>query len=218
MAMRLGPIGMWIALGIFGLTGGSFSPGTAAEEQPAAADWGTFEGKPQLEPAPDAGGPTLRENFSYRDPRKKVWTAEKGFVFAGKSLPRAVRDVLGDSCRDAALVHDAACARPQGAAADTHLMLYEACRACGLPDAKAKLAYVLSLRCGPRWETKKVQEVRARRDANGAEIVYAVERDVISDFVAAVEPDPAMVRRLQRFIENRDPTLETLRNLKPKNP
>lgn len=221
MAMRPGPIGMWILLGIFGLIG-AFSPGMAAEEKPAAAEWGSFKGEPQLAPAPDGSGLMLREDFSYRDPRKKVWTAEKGFVFAGTSLPRAVRDVLGDPfkgpCRDAALVHGAACARPKGSSADTHAMLYEACRARGLPDAKAKLVYVLSLRCGPRWETKMVQEIRARRDANGAEIVYAVEREVIADFVAAVEPDPAMVRRLQRFIENRDPSLETLRNLKPKSP
>lgn len=55
----------------------------------------------------------LRESFTFVDSRGHTWTAPKGFIFDGTTIPRALWTVFGDpfigDYRRAAVIHDMHC-------------------------------------------------------------------------------------------------------------
>ena len=53
--------------------------------------------------------------------------------------------------RNASVVHDVACEKRDRPWEDVHLMFYEACRAGGVAEQKAKLMYAAVYHFGPRW-------------------------------------------------------------------
>lgn len=115
------------------------------------ASHGNFFGTPKTEwlVANLAGDREMRllEDFSFKDPKKRIWLAPKGSIINGASIPRPLWCTVGspytDDYRQASIVHDVACiphmTKEARKAADE--MFYHACIAGGCGYWQAKLLY-----------------------------------------------------------------------------
>ena len=123
--------------------------------------FGLFSGEPETRwlSSPLKGRlMVLTEEFSFTEASTgRVWTAPKGLVVDGASIPRALWTMIGSpftgNYRRASVVHDKACLDfptdgPERKAADA--MFYAACRAGGCGRWQAKVLY-LGVRIGSTW-------------------------------------------------------------------
>lgn len=138
----------------------------------------------------------LLEDFAYIDSKGVTWTAPKGSIVDGASIPRPLWTVVGSpftgEYRNASVVHDTACdtrARPWK---DVHRMFYEASRSGGVGEEKAKVLYAAVYHFGPRWA------------ANGTPIMFARSRPPDDEF-----------RELKSFVETSNPSLEEIEQFSP---
>lgn len=117
-------------------------------------------------------GMELIDDFWFDDRSGRRWTAPKGLVTDGASIPQALWTLVGSpftgDYRRAALVHDQACKLAASAAErrSADRMFYEACRAGGCPVRDAVLLY-LGVRIGAYFPgvaawTTAVETVRPR--------------------------------------------------------
>ena len=97
----------------------------------------------------------LLDDFSYVDSKGMTWAAPKGSVVDGASIPQVLWSVVGSpytgEYRSASVVHDVACVKRDKPWQDVHRMFYEACRAGGVGEQKAKLMYSAVYHFGPKW-------------------------------------------------------------------
>jgi hypothetical protein len=98
----------------------------------------------------------LLEEFRFRDGNDRVWTAPKGAVLDGWSVPRELRALPGqpleNEYRKAAVLHDfhsRARAEPWQA---VHRMLHAAALAEGVPPIEANTLFMTVYASGWRWE------------------------------------------------------------------
>lgn len=96
----------------------------------------------------------LLRSFGFKDSDGKVWTAPRGSVVNGASIPAALwtfgPPYVGDY-RFASVIHDHYCVSQTETWEDTHYMFYEACRAGGVGLIKAKAMWAAVHFGGPRW-------------------------------------------------------------------
>lgn len=97
----------------------------------------------------------LLEDVSFIDNKGVVWTAHKGDLIDGASIPRAFWAMFGSPFvglyRRPSVIHDVYCKSKEKPFADTHQMFYEACLSDGVGRKKAMLAGQAVKRFGPRW-------------------------------------------------------------------
>ena len=97
----------------------------------------------------------LLEDFTYIDPLGRRWTARRGLIINGASIPRALWTIVGSpftgEYRNASVVHDAACALQIDTWEHTHEMFYYAMRAGGVGDRRALFMFAAVYHYGPRW-------------------------------------------------------------------
>jgi hypothetical protein len=113
------------------------------------ADHGFFSGNPKTEWLVNAGGEDrtmlLLEDFSFNDPDGRLWSAPKGSVVNGASIPRPLWSTVGspytDDYRRASVVHDVACNTAGIIRKEADVMFFHACRAGGCSPAQAKILY-----------------------------------------------------------------------------
>ncbi|MFO0900495.1 MAG: DUF1353 domain-containing protein [Pirellulales bacterium] len=200
----------WFALRGFWLRP---DPGVSGQQ------WGKFPTSAKVEFLDDGRLLKLLEDFSYVDPRGKVWQAPKGLVIDGASIPRAFWTIVGGPLkgqyRNASIVHDQECDQKTHAWQDVHYMFYEACRCGGVSDRQGKILYYAVYHFGPRWELRKVYESKTTEDPDGKVRELSVERTVAESLPTPAPPSQAQLDRLQRRIEADNPSLETLRSLDP---
>lgn len=122
---------------------------------PGQGSWGHFMGDPAARWSPDGQRMFLIEEFSYVDPKFNQWTAPKGAVLDGASIPRAFWTVVGSPYRGkyryASIVHDYYCNARSRSWEAVHFMFYQACMAAGTGHTHAKLLYYAVRHFGPRW-------------------------------------------------------------------
>ena len=124
---------------------------------------------------------SLLRDFSFTDPKKKVWSAPAASVIDGASIPRALWTIVGSpytgDYRRASIVHDVACDQAgsdgkKRRAADR--MFFHACRAGGCSIWQSTVLY-LGVRIGaaasdvPAWHAAVAMETagpRIRRTAD----------------------------------------------------
>ena len=118
--------------------------------------WGSFEGRV----AAEWTGPRnmrLTRDFTYVDPRGKRWTAPRGAVIDGASIPQFLWSFIGSpftgSYRDASVVHDYYCDTMREDWRAVHRMFYHAMRARGVSERRAKWMFAAVYGFGPRWIT-----------------------------------------------------------------
>lgn len=133
--------------------------------------FGEFSGNPRTEWLVDADGADrdmrLLEDFWYRDPDGRRWSAPAGSIVNGASIPRPLWATVGspftDNYRRASIVHDVACHDPAVSRREADAMFYHACRAGGCSARQARLLYA-GVRLGS-WARIAAQapELTARR-------------------------------------------------------
>jgi len=97
----------------------------------------------------------LLESVVYCDSEGRLWTAPKGSVVDGASIPRFFWRFIGSpfvgKYRKASVIHDVYCVTKERPHKDTHRMFYEAMLASGVGRFKAWVMYSAVKCCGPRW-------------------------------------------------------------------
>ncbi len=181
---------------------------------PPGTDWGHFRGQLRLELV---GGRDARlvTNFGYIDPHGKDWSAPRGSIVNGASIPQMFWSFVGGpwdgAYRQASVVHDVACETMQEPWQDTHRMFYEACRCGGVDERTAKLMYWAVHHFGPRWEVRTTiaQEVRV---IDGRSVTVDVPTTK-PQRIATVAPTAAQWQQAQRYFQSENPELDAIRGL-----
>ena len=103
-------------------------------------------------------------DIKYTDPSGKVWTAPKGTITDGASIPEKLSSIFGGKLNpthlNAAIVHDAYCGIANKGQANycketwqnTHRMFYQACLKNGKDKLSAGTMYAGVRLGGPRWD------------------------------------------------------------------
>ena len=118
---------------------------------------GSFSGEPiarwRTERGPDRQM-EMYEDFSFTDPKGKVWSTPADYEVNGASIPRPLWSLVGSpftgDYRRASIVHDKACDEVVGDPAGRRAadrMFFHACRAGGCSTKEATLLY-LGVRIG----------------------------------------------------------------------
>ena len=120
-----------------------------------ADSYGEFVGTVKAEWLDDGRKMRLLEDFAYVDQWDHRWNAPKNWVVDGASIPRFAWTIIGGpfegKYRNASVVHDVECDRKQSAWEDVHEMFYNAMRAAGVSEIRAKIMYAAVYHFGPRW-------------------------------------------------------------------
>ncbi len=97
----------------------------------------------------------LNQDFTFVDSAGLSWTAKKNAVVDGASIPQVFWTTFGPpfvgDYRRASVVHDYYCVVRTRSSEATHRMFYEACRAGGVGEARAKVMYAMVRTFGPSW-------------------------------------------------------------------
>jgi hypothetical protein len=161
--------------------------------------FGHFEGTVKTEWVEANRKMQLLENFDYVDPRGTRWPAPKGSIIDGASIPQVLWSVVGSpytgEYRNASVVHDVACVKRDRPWQDVHRMFYEACRAGGVGEQKAKLMYAAVYHFGPRWSP------------GGTSMFFLRTMPVEEEFA-----------QLKSYVESGDRSLEQIEKFAPERP
>ncbi len=148
------PFAVAIVSLLFGATGCQHFLHTAPVPIPITSP-STFSGVPRTEWLLDGRNMVALEPFTYWDAANVNWTAPRGTVTDGASIPKAFWSLIGGPYegvyRDAALLHDYQCCAKQRPWRAVHRMFYEAMMARGEAPWRAKLMYFAVYHFGPRW-------------------------------------------------------------------
>lgn len=129
---------------------------TIASSQGPQYPNGRFSGAPIVELGDGGRKVRLVEEFSYVDPREKIWRVPKDTIVDGASIPRAFWSVVGGpfegTYRDASIIHDHYCTVRTEPWQDVHRMFYYGMLARGTLPGKAKAMYYAVRVGGPRWK------------------------------------------------------------------
>ena len=117
---------------------------------------GTFSGPVKVEwLVDDSRLMRVLEFLYYTDSSGKVWSADKGDIINGASIPRTFWWLTGSPYvgryRRASVIHDVYCERKNRPAQEVHDVFYEMMKADGVPRWKAYLMYQAVDKFGPRW-------------------------------------------------------------------
>lgn len=146
----------------------------------------------------------LLEDFSYVDPKGKIWLAPKGSLTDGASIPRALWTLVGapfeGQYREAAVVHDVYCETKSQPHQDVHRIFYYATRAAGVSEFYSKVLYGGVVAGGPKW-------------SKGSSNCFAGCHSAIT-VPSQIETTPNFTeddaKRLAAWIESKSPTLEEI--------
>ena len=139
----------------------------------------------------------LLDDFAYVDPAGVLWKAPKDSVVDGASIPQVLWSVVGSpytgEYRNASVVHDVACEKRDKPWQDVHRMFYEACRAGGVGEQKAKLMYAAFYHFGPKWAP------------GGARMLFM-----------RTMPEEKEFEQLKTFVETENPSLDQIEKFEPR--
>jgi hypothetical protein len=96
--------------------------------------------------------------FTFTDSKRVTWEVPKGYVSNGASIPRAYWSVVGPPLTSdytiPMILHNYHATLRQRSSDDVNAMYYEALRAAGVGEQKAKVLYAAASQFGPHWEDK----------------------------------------------------------------
>ena len=192
---------------------------------------GRFEGQIVTNWNEDGRTMTLLEDFTYYDSKGKRWSAPKGAIVDGASIPASLWSYVGgpytSKYRIASVIHDVACDLKKENWEEVHRMFYNACLCAGLGETRAKLMYWAVYQGGPRWGADK-KEIKTAPAEEGPFLAEAAEkapaeaktrakmaapRRLMYKMAPAPGPpriDQQSLEEMERLIESGDLSLEEL--------
>ncbi|HSY51140.1 MAG TPA: DUF1353 domain-containing protein [Thermoanaerobaculia bacterium] len=143
--------------------------------RPANRGVGRFEGTPKVEYLNGATRVRLLEEFAYHDCTGRRWTAPKGLVSDGASIPRELWTIVGSPMMGphffAGLLHDARYRLADCTKEEADLLLWDACLCGGTSEADAlAIAEGVAVGGAGAWA-----ENAAKRAACGADLAKLLE-------------------------------------------
>ncbi|CAJ0810702.1 MULTISPECIES: DUF1353 domain-containing protein [Ralstonia] len=171
---------LWV-LSVGALSAAFISPSIAADE------FGHFEGELLVKFMDNGRDVRLLQPYSYIDPAQRRWTAPKGFVSDGASIPKWAWSFVGgpldDKYRNAAVIHDVGCVERKQKWEIVHLTFYNAMRAAGVSESLAKVMYAAVYHFGPRWT---VTTLPKKYSSLGEALAY--QSKATEEFRAYIQP------------------------------
>ena len=158
---------------------------SAMAGSPASAqEFGSFKGEFDVRFLPDGRNMKLLNDVVYRDADGMKWTAPKGSITDGASIPQSLWTTIGapftGKYRNAAVIHDHYCDVKTRKWRKTHMAFYNSSRAAGVSLIRAEVMYYAVYRFGPRW-----QQPRSRsRAAGDSSVIVFKPRIIASEFEA----------------------------------
>ncbi|MBB5699157.1 DUF1353 domain-containing protein [Sphingomonas yantingensis] len=111
---------------------------------------------PQTEWLPGSSRMRLLRDFRYRDPQGLMWTAKKGALVDGASIPRLAWTIAGSPYdppyREASVIHDYYCDTMLRSWEATHRVFLDAMLTSGTEKVEAGSKWWAVHRAGPRWD------------------------------------------------------------------
>lgn len=105
----------------------------------------------------------LLADFQFVDRSNVAWTAPRGWIIDGASIPQIAWSIAGGPFegpyRDASVIHDVACDQKARTWEAVHLAFHDAMRARGVGPIRAKLMYAAVYAFGPRWPSETLEVV-----------------------------------------------------------
>lgn len=105
----------------------------------------------------------LVADFQFVDRSGVAWSAGKGSIIDGASIPQIAWSVAGGPYegpyRDASVIHDVACVQKTHTWEAVHLAFHDAMRAGGVNPIRAKIMYAAVYAFGPRWPNETLEIV-----------------------------------------------------------
>lgn len=167
-----------------------------------------------------ARGMQLLQKFAYIDPSGKRWEARKGYIVDGASIPRIVWTLVGSpftgKYRRASVVHDYYCTMKTEPWRDVHRMFYNACRAGGVSEIKAKMMFAAIMFAalyldGPKWpEPTRTVRPRAAKKRAAAKVRVKARTPTPAFFSGPPAEDQERLQELLNWVENDSPSLEAI--------
>jgi hypothetical protein len=208
----VGGVIIGVAVTLLAMAAGMFEPSGAVD--PA---FGTFmPAEPSVVLLGNHDRMRLTADFGYSDSRGKIWTAPKDYVSNGASIPQPLWSIVGSRTSGpwsyAAILHDWHCEKMIEPSDEVHRMFYEACRANGTPERKAKMLYAAVYHFGPSWKHKTLTSAMKSTSPDGSDEVINVGHKVVSETTATAIPTEEEMSRLIR-VEAENPALEEIESM-----
>jgi len=134
----------------------------------------------------------LLEELVYIDPNRKKWTAPKGAIVDGASIPTIFQNVIGTPYGGeytlASVIHDVACNEQKEPWEEVHQMFYNAMLASGVEEQKASTMYLAVYEGGARWGKNRYNHLTPRQvmnllSGNGKTTVVGALRPFVDDLL-----------------------------------
>lgn len=152
--------------------------------------FGKYTGNVEAIWCPDGRSMRLTKSFSYIDPKGKKWTAPKGAVVDGASIPRFAWTLVGGpftgKYREASVIHDIACDLKEDKYKKVHRNFYYGMRASGVAHIDAAIKYTAVKIFGPKWSDNaisikkicrlKVRRSKSKKNVDFSKIGYAIDK------------------------------------------
>ena len=147
------------------------SAATAGRNAPArvsAPHVPRFVGKIETRWLSDGRHMVLLVPYSYVDQANQVWTAPKGTMVDGASIPKVLWSLVGGpfegKYRGPSILHDWYCDRRTRTWQDVHRMFFHAMLTAGVDRIEAQIIYAAVWAFGPRWDFQAIHNERLQAD------------------------------------------------------
>ena len=112
----------------------------------------------RVEWLPDGRTMELLQRLTYTDSNGRKWSAPKGMMIDGASIPwflwRAIGSPYTGKYRRASVIHDAHCTLKERPSPEVHAMFYEAMLDDGTAPWKARVMWLAVRVFGPRFKSR----------------------------------------------------------------
>lgn len=152
----------------------------------------------------------LLEDFAFKDQSSKHWTARKGAVINGASIPQWIWSLAGSPYtgryRRASVIHDYYCDVKSEPWENVHKMFYYATLADGATKVQAKVFYTAVYMAGPRWKEVHYTNHQPRMVPLPSDIDYI---ELVQWKTEFKEED---FHEVSKWIQENDPSLDEIRS------
>lgn len=157
----------------------------------------------KVEPLTDNSGRVrLLESLTFTDVKGKKWTAPKGYVVDGATIPKQFQSIIGTPYGGdyvlASVIHDIAFDEKKEPWEEVHQVFYDAMIASGVEPNKATIMYIAVYEASARWGENREKHLSEKKILN----LFGVDQQTQAE----------VGNMLQGVVQNFDVQLQNLNN------